>query len=266
VAGIAAPVHAGAVDEAVAYLESRQQADSGFAEPNSGSTPGLTAWAVLGLAAAGEAPATAAAYLAGKPYPTATDLALRLLALDALERDVSELADQLESLRRQSGGIGPAVNSTVWGVIALRAAGRSVEPATIRFLLRVQQAGGGWSWARGVAPDADDTAAAIQALRAAGIAKGSSAIRRGLAFLRALQNADGGFELEEGRGSNAQSTAWAMQAFRAAGSSAGAKARAYLLGLQRQDGSFRFSDRSVTTPVWVTSQVLATLAGRVFPL
>jgi prenyltransferase beta subunit len=266
VLAIAEPAQASAIDHAVAYLESRQQTDGGFAEPGSTATPGLTAWAVLGLAAVGQAPDTAAAYLTSKPYPTATDLALRLLALDALGRDVDVLADQLEGLGRPNGGIGQAVNSTIWGVIALRAAGRTIESDTVRFLTDAQQATGGWSWGRGIAPDADDTAAAIQALRAAGVSKSSAAVRRGLAFLRARQNPDGGFELVERRGSNAQSTSWALQAFVAAGRDAGAKARAYLARLQRDDGSFRLSSSYVTTPVWVTSQVVAALAGRAFPL
>ena len=36
-----------------AYLLGRQLADGGFAEPGAASTPGLTAWAVLGLRAGG---------------------------------------------------------------------------------------------------------------------------------------------------------------------------------------------------------------------
>lgn len=265
-AAVAAPVASAGLADAVGYLESRQQADGGFAEPGSAPTPALTAWAVLGLAAAGRPPEDAASYLAGKPYPTTTDLALRVLALDALGRDVSALADQLARLRRPNGRIGPTVNSTIWAVLALRSAGRRIDAATVRYLLRAQRASGGWSWTSGVAPDTDDTAAAVQALRAAGVARGSRAIKRALAFLRARQNRDGGFELMEGSGSNAQSTAWALQAFRAAGADAGPRARAYLLRLQRADGSFRLSTAYATTPVWVTSQVVPALAGKPFPL
>ena len=38
------------------YVASRQQADGGFAEPGQSSDPSLTAWAVLGLSAAGREP------------------------------------------------------------------------------------------------------------------------------------------------------------------------------------------------------------------
>lgn len=263
----AAPAYAGGgLDAAVSYLESRQTEGGGFAEPGRQADPALTAWAAVGLAAAGSPPPRAGAYLAGQPYPAATDLALRILALDALGRDTGALARQLEGLRRSSGAIGPLVNSTIWGAIALRAAGRQVPAATVRYLRRAQAADGGWSWRRGLASDADDTAAAIQALRAAGVPAGSKAVRRGLAFLAARRNSDGGFESAEGRGSNVQTTSWAIQAYVAAGRAAPASARSYLLRMQRADGSFRYSARYVTTPVWVTSYAVAALAGRSFPL
>jgi prenyltransferase beta subunit len=263
---VAAPASAGGTDQGVAYLEAQQRADGGFAEPGGESNPGLTAWVVLGLAAAGTVPKDAAAYLAGEPYPAATDLALRVLALGALGRDTGSLVGQLEGLRRPGGSIGPLVNSTIWAVIALRAAGRPVHRTTVRYLLSAQAADGGWSWRRGLASDSDDTAAGIQALRAAGVRADSTAIRRGLGYLRARRNADGGFEADSGKGSNAQTTAWAIQAYIAAGRAVPASARSYLLGLQRDDGSFRYSARYATTPVWVTSYVVAALAGRSFPL
>jgi hypothetical protein len=261
---LAAPAEAG-IDDAVRYLEGRETA-GGYAEPGSAPDPSLTAWVVLGLRSVGRPAPAAAAYLAGKPYPAATDLELRILALDALGRDTDALVRDLEGLRRDDGRIGPLVSSTVWGVLALRSAGRPAGRAAVRYLLRQQRPGGGWSWAPDGSPDSNDTAAAIQALRAAGVPSRSPAIRRGLAYLRRLQNADGGFELTPGRGSEAQSTAWAVMAFRAAGTSAGPSATRYLLRLQRPDGSFRYSARYAVTPVWVTAQVLPALAGRSFPL
>jgi hypothetical protein len=221
---------------------------------------------VLGLAAAGRPPQSAAAYLAGQPYPTANDLALRVLALDALGRDTDALAGRLAALRRPDGSIGPLVNSTAWGIIALRATGHPVDPSSVRYLERSQARSGGWAWRRGLSPDADDTAAAVQALRAVGVRPKARSIRRGLAFLRTLQNPDGGFEAEEGKGSNVQSTAWAIQAFLAAGRDPGSAAFRYVERLQRPDGSFRYSARYATTPVWVTSYAIAALARRPFPL
>ena len=246
------------------YLLSRQQSDGGFAEPGGRSDPALTAWAVLGLDAASRAPQSAADYLAGKPYPEATDLALRILALRALGEDTAALATQLESLRRPDGRIGPLVNSTVWGVLALRASGRPAG-SSVRYILRQQRPSGGWPWAPRGSADSNDTAAAVQALRAAGASAGSPPIRRALRYLRTLQGADGGFALVPRRGSDAQSTAWAIQAFVAAGRDPGRAGFRYLARLRRPDGSYRYSRRYAITPVWVTSQVAMALAREPLP-
>lgn len=267
----AAPLALTPVELGGGYLTTRQQPDGGFAEPSVASDPTLTAWAVLGLKAGGRDPAllrrggaSAAEYLADKPVRTANELALRILALDALDEDVSQLADRLAQQRRANGRIGPLVNSTIWSVIALRAAGRTVPAASVRYLLRRQHRSGGWSWSPGGAPDSNDTASAIQALRAAGV-RGAS-IRRGLAYLRRLQNRDGGFALTSGRSSDAQSTAWAIQAFVAADVRPPVKASQYLVSLRQPVGSFRYSRRQAITPVWVTATVLPALAGQPFPL
>jgi hypothetical protein len=91
-------------------------------------------------------------------------------------------------------------------------------------------------------------------------------VRRGLAYLLRLRNRDGGFELTPRRGSDAQSTAWAIQAFVAARKPVPKGAFHYLTSLRRPDGSYRYSKRYVTTPVWVTAQVLPALHRRPFPL
>ena len=105
----------------------------------------------------------------------------------------------------------------------------------------------------------------VQALRAAGVTRARRSTAR-VAFLRRHQNRDGGFELTSGRGSDAQSTAWAIQALIAAGRSPGAPAFRYLARLRRPDGSYRYSARYATTPLWVTAQVLPALARKPFPL
>ena len=251
------------------YLLARQGSDGGFAEPGASSSTGLTAWAVLGLAASGRALTQAQAtadYMAQTPAPQATDLELRLLATAALGRDTSQLADELERLRQPGGAIGPALNSTYWGAIAFKAAGREPGQATVRYILRAQRSSGGWSWSVNAAPEAGDTAAAIQALRAAGASARSAPIKRAVRFLRRCQNKDGGFAVSPGSASDAQSTAWTIQALLAARSEPGKAAFLYLKKLQRRDGSFRYSSRYVTTPAWVTAQVLCALARKPFPL
>ncbi len=248
------------------YLESRQLPSGGFAEPGRGASAQLTAWAALGLRAAGRGNGPALAYLVAREaeLSEATDVELVLAAEAAVGRPSAGLVARVRAFERPSGAIGPAVNSTIWGVLALRQAGQPVRPATLRYLLARQARSGGWSWARGAAPDSNDTAAAVQALRAVGV--GGRPVERGLRFLRGLQNRDGGFELTPGRGSDTQSTAWAIQAFLAAGARPGAGAFAYLARMRRADGSLRYSARYVTTPVWVTAQALPALARKPFPL
>ena len=70
------------------YLRSRQQSSGGFAEPGRQADPSADR---LGRARSTRGRARsvpeAVAYLAGKPFPTATDLELRILALAALGRE-----------------------------------------------------------------------------------------------------------------------------------------------------------------------------------
>jgi hypothetical protein len=250
----------------VDFVAAHQNGDGGFAEQGQSSDPNLSAWAVLGLSAAAKAPSRAAGdYLAAAPADSANDVALRIVALDAFGRDTDSLVTRLESMRRADGRIGALVNSTIWGVIALRAAGRPAG-MSVRYLLRAQRPNGGWAWYPRGAPDSNDTAAAIQALRASGVGARSRAVRRGLAFLSRLQLSNGGFSLVKGRGPDAQSTAWAIQAFIAAKKPPGKRAFAFLVSLRRADGSYRYSKRYAVTPVWVTSQVLPALNRKAFPL
>jgi prenyltransferase/squalene oxidase-like repeat protein len=258
---------AGPVQDSARYLLGRQQPGGGFAEQGGRPSPGLTAWAVIGLRTAGT-PASrlseARAYLAASTgdLRTLTDAELVLTALARLGAPPDELVDRVRTARRRSGAIGATLNATMWGVIALHAAGERVPAASIRYLLRNQHSSGGWSWAVRGAPDSNDTAAAVLALRAGGVAAGGAPIRKGLRYLRRLQNADGGFELVPGRGSDAQSTGWVVQAFLAAKAGPGAAAYRYLARLKRADGSLRYNERYAGSPVWVTSQALPALARR----
>jgi hypothetical protein len=247
------------------YVGSRQEPDGGFAEPGSHSTPGLTAWAMLGLRAAGRPTGGASDYLVAneRDLQLATDIELAVLAEAATGRISETLYARFTALGRPDGRIGPAINSTAWGILAYAQVGRPVK-LRVSYLLSHQDRSGGWGWIVGASPDSNDTAAVIQALRTQGVR--GRPITRGIAFLRRLQNADGGFELTDGRGSDAQSTAWAIQAFVAARVTPPARAFRYLARLRRPDGSYRYSRKYGATPVWVTSQVLPALARKSFPL
>jgi len=255
----------GPVAGSAAFVASRQSASGGFAEQGRAPDGPLTAWAALALVAAGGFPAERARaldFLRSRTADISTDadLALRVVALAALGETVDE--GLLARLRRHRPGV--LVNETIWVVLALRAAGEQPPPAFARAILDAQAKGGGFPWSRGGSPDSNDTAAAVQALRAAGV--GGAPVRRAVVALRAFQTRDGGFSLTKGRESDAQSTAWAIQALVSAGETPGRAPFRYLARLRRPDGSYRYSLRYGSTPVWVTAQVLPALAGKPFPL
>jgi len=242
-----------------AFLQAHQS-NGAFAEPGGTTDALLTSWAVLGLRAAGADSPGSLAYL-GAQEPslrTSNDVALVALAEEALGARNDTLLARLQV--RPSGRIGETVNSTFWGVLALC---RS-SAATTKWMLAQQTKAGGFSWYLHGQADSNDTAAALEALRVAHVH--GAAVTRAVKFLRSFQNADGGFELTRGRGSDAQSTAWAIQGLVAAGVKPPRSAFAYLARMKREDGSYRYSVKYVTTPVWVTAQVLAALAKKPFPL
>jgi hypothetical protein len=245
---------------------SRQSANGGFAEQGQAPDAPLTAWAALGLVAA-DGPAAARArageFLRTRSIDGVTDgdVALRVIALAALREQV----DESLVVRLRQHRPGALVNETIWSVIALRAVGEQAPAGFVRAILSAQAKEGAFPWLRGGKPDSNDTAAAIQALRAAGVGSGASSIRRAVFALRGFQNRDGGFSLTRGREPDAQSTAWAIQALISAGEKPGKPPFRFLSRLRRNDGSYRYSVRYRATPVWVTAQVIPALTGRSFP-
>ena len=264
---VAAAVLLASAPTPAGFLLGHQVQGGGFADTTGKPSPQLTAWAILGLRAVRQRPGPSAlSYLVSHEQELidATDVELVAMAETVLGRRPEHLLARIHVLERRSGAIGPTVNSTIWGILALRQAGERAPRGAVRYRVRAQGSSGGWGWSQGGAPDSNDTAAAVEALRAAGLR--GAPIRRGLAYLRRLHSRDGGFGLTPGRGSDSQSTAWANQAFIAAGKPSPPGAFRYLQRMRRSDGSFRYSARYVTTPVWVTAQVLPALARRPFPL
>ena len=255
-----------AVVSVLSFVQGRAQPDGGYAEPSGRSTVALTATAVLALRAAGAQPsaATRAYLLAHESGLTSTELELVVMA-EAVTGGASDTAlGALRGLVHPNGLIGEALNSTYWGVLALRQAGQPIASAVVSTMLHAQAPSGGFPWTRGVRADTDDTSAAVQALAAAGVR--GKPIAHGVAFIRARETRDGGFALQAGGRSNAQSTAWAIQALLAAGAKPPAVAFRYLKKLQRGNGSIRYSTQYGTTPLWVSAQALPALVRRSFPL
>jgi energy-coupling factor transport system substrate-specific component len=265
----AALLAATSVSRGAGFLQTRQLPDGSFAERGQPGYPQLTAWATLGLTAAGATPQARGLtikYLVGQEagLTSPTDIALVALAEEALGQSADRPLTRLRALKRADGSVGGLVNATAWSVLAFRGRGSPVQARTIHWLLSRQTRAGGWSWSPRGAADSNDTAAVVEALGSANVI--GRPITRALGFLLRFRNRDGGFELTHGRGSDAQSTAWAVQAFLAAGKPPPPGSLAYLKRLQRPNGSFRYSTRYTTTPVWVTAQVLPALTGKPFPL
>jgi len=255
----------GPVAGSATFLAGRQGTSGGFAELGRVPDGPLTAWAALGLVAANGSPLARSRALDFLRADTAeistdTDLALRVVALAALGETVDETL--VARLRRHKPDV--LVNATMWTVLALRAVEDVPPKSFVEAILAAQAKGGGFPWSRGGIPDSNDTAAAIQALRSAGV--GGASIRRAVTALRTFRNRDGGFSLTKGRASDAQSTAWAIQALLSAGERPGKAPFRFLARLRRSDGSYRYSVRYGATPVWVTAQVIPALTGRPFPL
>jgi energy-coupling factor transport system substrate-specific component len=257
----------------IGYLRLAQNRDggwgSGVGQPSSQL---FTAWAVIGLAGAGVDPRdvardghTPAAWIEGhlRALQGAGDLERTILALSAAHAPPGELVVELERDQSRDGSFSGQSNLTAFAVLALRATEAGRVAAAGAWLARQQNTDGGFGFAqRGSDSDVDDTAAAIEALAAAGASKGM--IARAVGYIERARNGDGGFPEEPGGSSNAQSTAWAVQALIAAGATPSGDG--YLERLTTSSGAVDYAAGQSQTPVWVTSQALAALAGRTLPI
>ncbi len=264
-------VAAADVGDAARYVRGNQGADGCYSEPGGAPSNALTAWSVIGLAATGYQDGDGAACLARTAASLTAwdDLSRTILALVAAGRDPRQAGgvDLVARLRRLASGgrVGPTVNSHIFGILAVRAARGRVPLAWKKTLVRDQNPDGSYSWVRDAGGDSNMTAAALWAFRATGRKRTAPVVLRTAAALRRFRNADFGYGLERTSSSDAQSTAWAIGAL-ATLRRPHVRATRFLASLQRPDGSLRYSVESGQTPVWVTSQALAGLAGRALPV
>jgi hypothetical protein len=283
--GALAPSRAEAseVSRGVDWLRSAQNSDGGFgSDRGSDSGPEMTAWVMLGLAAAERNPLDVAK--AGRTpvdfLRGATDelkspgaLARTILALESAGVDPRRfggvnLVSRLLAKRRDDGSYEGWPGSTAFAVIALRAAGASGGlEKTLSWLNKAQNDDGGWGDVPGSPSTADGTGAVLQAL-----APDSKASGRGLSYLRQAQRPGGGFPLGGNGAVNTQSTAWAIEGIRATGGDpdsfrrGGKSAPEYISAQQQKDGHYRYSKDSDQTPVWVTAYGVMAAAGDYFPV
>ena len=283
---------AASLNPELSFLTGAQNADGGFGAARGQSSSELyTAWAAMGLAAAGRNPAGVrrggrsvldsqrreASTLQGLGDDERTILAARACGASAYSFAGRNLVAEVLRSHAPDDSFDRQVNLTAFAIFALRAVGHSAGFAAIHkaagWLEHQQNGDGGFGFGvRGSSSDVDDTAAAVQALADAG-ARNARVLGAATGFLTRAQNLDGGYPQQPGGESNAQSTAWAAQGLIAAGRSPASVRRrgsrsplGYLEGLRSPNGSIRYSPTGAQTPVWVTAQALIALAGRTFPV
>jgi hypothetical protein len=164
-----------------------------------------------------------------------------------------------------TGRIGPQLNSTYWGVLALKAAGSTVPWNSGPYIKSHQLPSGGWSWGVGAGADSNDTAAAVLALRMISTPCTWASVHNGLLYLNTLHNADGGYSLTASSASDTQSTSWAVQARIRCGLTNTA-AQQYIAARRLPSGAYNYQPGRTLTPVWVTAQVLPAVNHRPYPV
>jgi hypothetical protein len=174
-----------------------------------------------------------------------------------------------------SGQIGSttAVNDDIFGVLALISAGDSADQTTIsnsvNFIITNQNVDGGWSYAVGSGSDNNDTAVAVQALKAAKNAGFTNtglddAINTGSDYLKSNQNQDGGWGYAGTGNSDGASTAWAIQALIGEDSHV-SSGLAFLAGLQEQSGGVQYQ-AGFGADTFTSGYALSAFSQKAFPV
>ncbi len=274
---------AAGADSAVQWLRSVQNDDGGWgASPDDDSGPEMTAWAMLGLEAAGRNPYdltrgehSPITFLRGHvdELESPGDLArttLALLGAGANPREFGghNLVASLRNLRLDNGSYKNWPNSTAFAAIALRAADApGGTDKSLEWLRKVQNEDGGWGDEPGQRSNAEATGSVLQALT-----PGSKPSKQGLDYLRDVQQSNGGYRVGGNGPINTQATAWAIQGILGAGGDlgsfkrGGATALDYIAANQGSNGHYRYSKSSDQTPVWVTGQALVAVATAYYPI
>ena len=274
--------------KALNYLRTLQNPDGGFANPGESSSIAKTSWAIMAIVAAGEDPhewrrdgKSPVDYIREHlrnelPKMGTADYARTILALIAANEDPRNFAGlnlvaMLKSKVKEDGQIGDFIYTTIWGILALYAAGEDVSKS-IEWLKAQQNNDGGFAWAVGEKSDFDDTAAAIQALIAAGEPRDSEVIKRALDYLKEGQNDDGGMRYFGESASNAASDSWTIQALVAAGINPmewkknNISVVEHLLSLQTDEGYFKYTKYQTSNPGYMTVCAIMALLGKPQPI
>jgi energy-coupling factor transport system substrate-specific component len=277
------PAQGADTTKTVEWLVGHQNFDGGWG-PSVGdeSSVETTAWAMLGLEAAGGNPLDVMKPGGRSPVDflrsnvgdlrSPGDLARTIVALEGAgvdSRDFGgrDLVEALLDRRAQNGSYVGWPGTTAFATMALRAAGATGSlDHTSAWFAKVQNPDGGWGDLPQPPSTADGTGAVLQAI------PHTKPAVDGLEYLRRHQRQGGGFVTGGNGAVNAQSTAWAVQGMLAVGAdpatihAGGKSALDYLAERRAKDGHYTYSESSDQTSVWVTAQVLAAVAGEAFPI
>lgn len=264
-----------AIEKAVAFIRTTQQADGGFG----GFGDGQTFDAVYAIRSIGLDPKSvqkdgksAADFLRVKAaaQKKPAEAAKAALAARALDLDPKAVGG-VDLIAVITGGLDKATGrysaddfSHGLSILGLACTGNAVPAEALAALKKSQLKDGGWGFDG--ASDPDTAAIGLQALLAAGVAKTDPAATAAIAYFRTAQANDAGWGFDPAA-SNASSTAFAIQALIAAGEAvegatytkSGRTPVAFLLSQQLADGAFAGFD-----PGFAANQVTPALAGRTF--
>ncbi|MDK2974388.1 MAG: hypothetical protein PWP08_759 [Methanofollis sp.] len=272
------------------YLHTCQQDNGGFAETGR-ETDADTSWFVLmAIVAAGEDPndwvaggASAVDYWSSPENPWTVpdgtaELAKTVLAIRALDGDPrswngTDYLGALQSRMKPDGHFGDHIYTHYWSMLALVASGEDARKPT-EWLKQQQNPDGGFPWTlyegTFIDSDADDTAASVMALLAAGEDPDSTVITKAKDYLRSQQLGDGGYSYGSG-GSNSASDTWVAQAVVALGEDPSTwKGKngslvQDLLSYQKSDGSFMWTHLMTDNPCRMTAGAIPGLLGMPYP-
>ncbi|MGB2842111.1 MAG: prenyltransferase/squalene oxidase repeat-containing protein [Halobacteriota archaeon] len=274
------------IQNALGYLHTLQNDDGGFSNPGDESAVSNTEWTIMAIVAAGEDPHdwkknghTPIDYLRANAdnLTGSTDYERMILALVAAGENPRDfagrdfVAELKEKYLKDDGQFSDFTYTTIWGILALSSAGEDVS-TSVKWLKGQQNDDGGFAWVPGEKSDYDDTAAAIEALIAAGVSPDSTVIKNALEYLKTGQNTDGGFKYFGTSSSNAASDAWVVQAIVACGQDPlewtknNYNSVDHLLSLQQSDGSFNYTAYVKSNPGYMTVCAIIALLGSPYPI
>ena len=185
-----------------------------------------------------------------------------------------DYVDKVESFANNNQiGSDTTLNDDIFGILSRISAGSSANQQIISdsldFVITNQNVDGGWSWSVGGASDSNDSAVAIEALKAAENAGFSNsgltiAINDGVNDLLGLQQADGGWEYQSGFGTDGVSTAWVIQAILGNDNEVGDGLN-FLVSLQDSSGGVQYQT-GFGADTFTSGYALSAFGQKAFPI